>query len=527
MSSKVSVDAARESGRFELLTQGPLTAGGRGTVEFGYRPPGDLESGRRLWLLIDIRQWAGPLQSEDAAGPNHFRVTSAKGVAVACACFGARTLELYPAIPEFLNVCEIELPAGMARDDTLTITLGAGAGKWDFPRHPIDVFRFWLLEGRPGQSFQPTGYKTYRDFEPALDYAGATDGVLCVTLEVEGEYPRLSPANTRATPGILWGDIHGMAFNQRPLDDFYAYARDASNYDFAAAMLFSYNICLGDTWEQVKAAADRCSRPDEFVAIAGIEFGAPPDASHRNGYFIDHEGVPPIFFEERPPALDSRVADRYHPDTVHCRDLDDFYATIDRFGGFVTGHFHTLNYDREVLAEIWQKQIGSKEEETRLFDLLDEGFRFGLVGGSDTHDSMPGNPEPEPSVIQPAGFMAVLADEVSRGAIRDAVANRRVYATSGARIALSVEVSGNAMGSVVSGDTPRAFGTEVEGSGPLECVELVRRGEVVDGATPSGEHWEGTLKAEGGDGGGSEWYVVRVTQADGHRAWSSPVWFEG
>ena len=527
MSSNESVGSARTIGRFELITKGPLTAGGRGTVEFIYRPPGKLESGRKLWLLVDIRQWAGPPQSGDLAGPNQVQVTSSRGGTVVCACYGARTLELYPAIPEFLNVCEVELPEGMAGDDALTITLGAGAGKWDFPRHPIDVFRFWLLEGKPGQSFEPTGYKTYRDFEPALDYADAVDRVLCVSLEVEGEYPRLASENTRKTPGILWGDIHGMAFNQRPLDDFYAYAWDASKYDFAAAMLFSYNICLGDTWEQVKAAADRCSRPGEFVAIAGIEFGAPPDASHRNGYFIHHENVPPIFFEERQPALDPRIADRYHPDTVRCRDLDDFYATIDRFGGFVTGHFHTLNYDREVLAEIWQKQIGSKAEEARLFGLLNEGFRFGLVGGSDTHDSMPGNPEPEPSVIQPAGFMAVLADEVSREAIREAIANRRVYATSGARIVLSVDASGNGMGSVVPGGTPRVFRVEAEGSGPLERVELVRRGEVVDGEAPSGEHWEGTLEADAGDGGGPEWYVVRVTQADGHRAWSSPVWFVG
>ncbi len=527
MSSNRSVDSVRASGRLELLTKGTLTAGGRGTVELIYHPPGDLERGRRLWLLIDIRQWAGPPQSGDPADANHVRVTSAKGRAVACTCFGARTLELYPAIPEFLNVCEIVLPSGMARDDALRVTLGAGSGGWDFPRHPIDTFRFWLLEGRPGQTFEGTGYKTYRDFEPAVVYNQATADVLCVSLAVEGEYPRLTPENTRATPGILWGDIHGMAFNQRPLDDFYAYARDASNYDFAAAMLFSYNICLSDTWEQVKSAADRCSHPGEFVAIAGVEFGAPPDASHRNGYFIDHEGVPPIFFEERQPALDPRTMARYHPDTIHCRDLDDFYATVNRFGGFVTGHFHTLNYDREVLAEVWQKQIGSKEEEGRLFGLLDEGFRFGLVGGSDTQDSMPGNPEPEPSVIQPAGFMAVLADEVSREAIRDAVASRRVYATSGARIALGVDVSGNAMGSAVPAETPRVFSVEVEGSGALARVELVRRGEVVDEAATSGEHWEGSLEAEGGEPGDAEWYVVRVTQADGHRAWSSPVWFGG
>ncbi len=318
-----------------------------------------------------------------------------------------------------------------------------------------------------------------------------------------------------------------MSFNQRPLDDFYTYAREVAGFDFAAAMLFSYNVCVGNVWEEVKRAATRFTRSGEFVAVPGIEFGTPPDGSHRKAHFFHHaERVPPIFFEERPPALEPRFTCRFRPDTVLCRDLDHFYETVSAYGGTVSGHFHTLEYERETLAEMWQKQSGSAGEEQRIFGLLNRGMRLGLVAGSDTHDSMPGNPAPEPGCVQAAGFMAVLADEVTPQALHEAVVRRRVYGTTGARIALRVDASGHPMGSAVPAAVPRAFQVQVEGTGPLARVELVRQGAVVDGVEPAGTAWEGSLADPGKGGGAAAWYLIRVTQKDGHRAWSSPLWFD-
>jgi len=490
--------------------------------------------------MYDIRQRAGAPQAEDMSGPNLVTARLERGGKVSVTAYGARTLDLYPQVPEFLHVCELNLVSGMARGEELTIELG-GAG-WEFPKRPIGDFSFWLIEGQPGQVFAPTGYKTYRTFDPV-----PPSDILSAGAAFEGEHPGPTPENRRPTPGILWGDLHGMAFNQRPLDDFYEYARAVAGFDFAAAMLFSYNVCVGDMWDHVKETAARFTCPGEFVAVPGIEFGTPPDGSHRNAHFFLHpERVPPILFEERPPALEPRLTDRFHADTIRCRDLEHFYETVAAYGGMVSGHFHTLRYEREHLAEMWQKQSGSAQEEERIFGLLSQGMRLGLVGGSDTHDSMPGNPAPEPGCPQAAGFMAVLADEVTPQALREAVMERRVYATTGARIVLRVDASGHAMGSAVRAETPRVFRVEAEGSAPLAAVELVRQGEVVDTADPSGVAWEGTLADPGdeidpsgavrdetlsGQGVGGmradpAWYLIRVTQTDGHRAWSSPVWFE-
>jgi hypothetical protein len=341
-------------------------------------------------------------------------------------------------------------------------------------------------------------------------------------IAVVGDLPRPAAENTRPTPGVLWGDIHGMAFNQRPLDDYYRYARDVAHLDFAAAMRFSYNICIDGLWQEFLDAAARWTEPGRFLAIVGVESGTVPDGSHRNAYYLEPDGVPPILCEDRPPAHDPRLIRRYSPNTVYCDSLDAFYETVSHYGGLVTGHFHTQRYGREILGEIWQKQSGCLGEEERIFQLLNDGFRLGIVAGSDTHDSMPGNPEPEPMCPQPAGLMAVLADSVSRDVVREAMAQRRVYGTTGARIVLHFASGGRPMGSVLSADAPRQFDIRAEGSAPLSSVELVRNGHVIRRAEPSGI----SLRAQFADPDqGPHWYLLKVTQVDGHRAWSSPIWF--
>lgn len=505
----------------------PIRATGR--LAFSYRPNQRLEAGARLWLLFDIRQGAGEPQCESAHEPNYFSAETAQYTPLCLSCYRARTLDLYPQVPEFLHVCEITFPKGLPETDELGLALGSEDGPWAYPVRPIGAFHFWLLQGSSGEwSFEPTGYKTYRAFRPeGATYDRLREALLSATAKFHGDYAPIPETALQPTPGILWGDLHGMAFNQRPLDDFYRYAREVAGLDFAAAMLFSYNTCVGDTWARVKEAAKRHTAQGAFVGVAGVEFGSPPDGSHRNVHFPEPTDVPPIFFEERPPALDPHLRERFHPETIFCHDLAEFYATVHRFGGVVSGHFHTLDYRRESLAEIWQKQSGSEHEEERVFRLLNRGLRLGVIAGSDTHDSAPGNPEPEPGCPQPAGLMAVLADEVTPSALWQAVRQRHVYATTGARIALRFASGAHLMGSVLPRDAMRAFQVHVRGTVVLDSVELIANGETVAELAPSGRDCQGDVSVVSAADRAPEWYLLRVKQSDGHRAWSSPIWFDG
>jgi hypothetical protein len=477
-------------------------------------------------MFFDFRQDPGKPQHSDPKGANYVYGVSNSRHPTQCQAYETRTLDLYPRMPEFFCVCELHFPKGLPAGDEVLIHLGRETKGWQLPNHPIDEYRFWFLENLAGElTFEPTGYRTYRIFnhpEPEK----LQDSLVDITIKIEGEYPQLAPSNTRPTPGILWGDIHGMAFNQRPLDDFYHYARDIAKYDFAAAMLFSYNTCVKGIWNDVKEAAKRWTDPGRFLAIVGVEAATVPDGSHRNAYFFDPDSVPPIFCEDRPPARDDRLTRRFDPDTIICDNLDAYYAAVARYDGIVTGHFHTLDYQQEIIAEIWQKQVKSYGDEPHIFDLLNRGFHLGIVAGSDTHDSMPGNPDPEPYCPQPAGFMAVYAEEVSATAIREAIVLRRVYGTSGARIILGFSCGEEPMGSVLPFHSQRCFHIHVEGTATLKTIEIIRDGQTLHQFEFEEISFETTYEDTQPDEEREQWYVIIATQADGHRAWSSPIWFQ-
>jgi hypothetical protein len=529
---KSTVTPRQSTASFLLLGGSSYRRGETASLEFQYLPKKALPPSSRVWLFFDIRQHAsrpaGCPQTTDAMAVNYLSATTTNTAAVRCDAYNARTLDLYPKVVEFLFVCEVIFEEGLDEGDAVTIHLGSEPAGWDLPTHPIPSFKFWLVESEPGGwRFEPTHYKSYRVFNRLGDEAAIPETVLTQTIEVTGDPPRPTPENTRRTPGILWGDLHGMAFNQRPLDDYYRYARDEAQYDFAAAMLFSYNVCIDGVWDDVKNTAERWTEPGKFIAITGVEAGTVPNGAHRNAhFFINPEMVPPIFCEDRQPAVDPRFQRRFTKDAVICENLDQYYATVERYQGVVSGHWHTLDYHREILAEIWQKQRGALGEEKRIYELLNKGHILGIVSGSDTHDSMPGNPDPEPGCPYPAGQTGVLASELTHEAIHEAILAHRVYGTTGARIALNFDSNGSPMGSILPIGSARIFEIRAEGSGAIEKIELIRGGESIASTLGDGIAMEVTLEdnLEGCDS--NQWYLVKVTQSDGHRAWSSPIWFK-
>lgn len=502
------------------------------------RDPG---GGGGIYLFTDIRQEAGRFQSADPEGANYLSAeVDGRGIEIPAAGKTIRTLDLYPEAPEFLHAAVIRLPETAAVDSAVTIRIT----RWHTPKRPIGKYGFFMIfDYRGATAFNPTGYKNYYTFVKksggAAEFGELVNRMESPGIKVTGDYPVIPERNTGRTPGILWGELHGMAFNQRPLDDFYEYAKHHSRLDFCSALLFSYNTCLGDVWKRVMDTADRHTREGSFAAFPGFECGTPPDDSHRCVYFPGDNPVPPIFCETRPPALDPHLLKRLNPGTVMCGSLDEFYRTAAEYGGLVGGHFHTITYRQEQLFEIWQKQEFSEryqkgkfwdDEEKNLYQYLAEGKHFGITGGSDTHDSMPGNPFPEPGCPRPAGFTGVWCDTLNRKALFQAFRNRRTFATSGVRMVMDFRCSdspgfperGALMGSILPFFTERHFYISVTGTAEIERMELIKNGKRIEVWSPGTERYEVRYREkEGGDG--SDFYLVKAVQTDGHTGWTSPV----
>jgi hypothetical protein len=122
-----------------------------------------------------------------------------------------------------------------------------------------------------------------------------------------------------------------------------------------------------------------------------------------------------------------------------------------------------------------------------------------------------------------------MADSHTRASIWDAIYHRTVYATTGERIYLEFAINGQPMGSEIDNGTAATIEARAIGTDVIERVDVVK----YDGtggwrnlyeAAPGNFFWDDVIV----DSGLSEnsLYYLRITQEDGHMAWSSPIWVD-
>ena len=74
------------------------------------------------------------------------------------------------------------------------------------------------------------------------------------------------------------------------------------------------------------------------------------------------------------------------------------------------------------------------------------------------------------------------------------------------------------------------FQFEVDGTAPVDRVEVIRNGEVVETFTNEKEgdaakRFTGKFRGQGSLAD-KPWFYIHVVQEDGEQAWSSPIWLE-
>jgi hypothetical protein len=164
----------------------------------------------------------------------------------------------------------------------------------------------------------------------------------------------------------------------------------------------------------------------------------------------------------------------------------------------------------------YQGKTYTGNSEKILRDFLKRGAKTGFVGSTDTHEG------------KPAAKTAVLARELTRPAIFDALRQRRNYAVFNARIVLDFTINGRSMGEeIVIEGKPRIV-ADVKGTDKIEEVVVVRDGSIIHSTSPGTK----SVRCDFVDNAfpGNSYYYLRVIQADkdehGNRshAWSSPIW---
>ena len=337
-------------------------------------------------------------------------------------------------------------------------------------------------------------------------------------------------------PELYWGEIHGhceMSDGSGSLAEMYRHAEEEGCLDFAAS---ADHACYftDNQWLWMQDVTNFWNRPGEFVTLVGYEWAG--RQGHRNIYT----------YEDRLELFRGMYAPTSSIDVVwrHFRGREDVVAGPHHTLHGVAWEHHEPTVERFVeIYSMWGASdspenplavVRRTERSLPVDEILNSGAKLGFTGGGDCHEGHCGfsSEDPDGQGKVPHGFAAVipyrcgmtaaLMERLDRRSLVRALRERRTYATTGARVLLRFSVSGIPMGG--EGEAERAVvEASVNGCGPLRALEVVKGGKVVHREEVSGRdvslRWEDPEPPEG-----EVWYYLRVVQADGQMAWSSPTW---
>ncbi|MGQ9730791.1 MAG: CehA/McbA family metallohydrolase [Candidatus Zipacnadales bacterium] len=352
---------------------------------------------------------------------------------------------------------------------------------------------------------------------------------------------------------VYFGDIHTHSgwpnggCGMGTLDENYIYARDVANLDVYSLTDHDTQIMAADCWEAQLEKAAQYYRPGEFVTLPGYEWTSNA-YGHRNVYYGEAEA--PLFpcrtesdywssTHETPEQLWAHLEEAgvpaitipHHPTaSSHPLTWDHFSPQYDRLV-----EIYSSWGDHEVALNPRRGYGSDRFEHLYVREALAQGRQFGFIASSDGHDGHPGNAQSpyikHHHLYHPlgSGRIGILAPELTREAIFEAMQNRRCYATTGPHIAMSVNLNGQPMGSVIPsseiGEMPILNAT-IAAPWLIERVQIIKSGSVVADvastryAMEADFAWpDSAYNAEEG-----AYYYVRLTLADGEMAWSSPIW---
>ncbi|MBU7003965.1 MAG: DUF3604 domain-containing protein [Theionarchaea archaeon] len=401
-------------------------------------------------------------------------------------------------------------------------------------------------------------------------------GTFFLEAEVQGTPSRPVPSNPvnvkeDAKTRLYWGDIHVHTFFSNCHRDCakdpsfgYWYGREVSHLDFAAAADHLRGLSA-ERWARTKEINEEYNADGEFATILGFE------SSHSK----DHGGDINVYYRGGDPGyfwLDREDMKGINPQV----GLDVLWSWLDDQGEpYLTIPHHTgraakyrnfelpyYNRERETLLEIYSMWGSSEARDDDYFlrggktdqrayfqDALELGYRYGLIGSSDNHHTMPGTPfsmlpvpyHHPPNKMISQGLAAVYATKLTRASIFDSLLQRRCYATTSTRPILNIALNETPMGQTLEMiNGTRRLVVELSSSLLPVSIEIFRNNEVME--THRAEKPFTRIVIEDNTDLNDLWiigspknpkpfifYYVRLIfsgVSNGISAWSSPVWVE-
>lgn len=299
--------------------------------------------------------------------------------------------------------------------------------------------------------FKPSdkGWKTFPiTFKtPGIHYITATDNkyianfdLLSNPIEVTEEEPDMQ---------IYWGDLHSHTEistdgNGRPLTAC-TYARDISRLDFYAITDHTVTVSP-EEWESTRQLMQQFHVPGTFVTFLAYEWSGGYPYGHNNVFHTDiREGI------IRRPGV-NKLSELWS-----MLEGKDCFTIPHRTGNNVRWELkHPLRSSIEIYSLHGSSEFYNcpNKYDDVSFTLAGPGLAgphyardawamgqvIGVIASGDDHQSHPGK--------NYHGVAAVIAPELTREAIYEAIYDRHTYGTTGHRILLEFTINGHMMGDV-------------------------------------------------------------------------------
>jgi hypothetical protein len=347
---------------------------------------------------------------------------------------------------------------------------------------------------------------------------------------------------------LFWGDPHchsQLSDGVASSEEHYCYARDVALLDFAAVT--DRGPRSPEVWQETCRWADRFNRAGRFVTLLGHERTFSDNVGgtcHVNYYYLTRNSA-----AEVPEPLGGTNS----PGLVAALQAGKAIL-VPHHTGYAIDHMGLSNWRLFADVPVCTCEVYSTHGNSESFagprpirgrrpgiyyeDALAHGFRLGAIAGSDHHgvqcgsllrlQDFPKNSTDAHMALR-GGLTAVRAARLTRTDLFTAIAGRRTYATTGDRILVDFCASRCPMGGVVRRCRagPRRLELFVAGTAPLAQLEVLKNNEVLTSFEPGTFTFRAAVTDKKAGQNPVEWYYLRICQADGEMAWSSPIWFEG
>ena len=325
-------------------------------------------------------------------------------------------------------------------------------------------------------------------------------------------------------------------------------AGKAHNYDFFAFSDHSHDIDAslagsdnvdrkgmtertgGEQWQLTKDLAKQYTKNGDYVVFPAFEMTS-TTWGHSN-----------IFGTEN--FIDRNINGKQY------QDLNKYYSWVLTYDDIV-GQFNHPDmsanafnsfkpYDAKVDKLFTMLEVGNgsghygyANADKKFYSTLDLGWHVAPTYGEDNHEGSWG---------QTNARTVIVADDLSQDSLMHSMRNMRVYMEEDPNFTLDVLANGYYMGSTVDSKTLNFdisgsdlvtesrtdsdysyLSSSYQSDDRIAKVELITNGgKVVDSIQPMTKDftWKPTFTVPSGQ----QWFVVKVTQMDGERIYSSPIW---